>query len=62
MPPFAQAGEVGPPCVPLTDHQKDRIERNRKEALERRARLVEQQKEGGKLTSAIGLLTNLSYW
>jgi hypothetical protein len=31
----------------LTDEQKARIERNRQEALVKRARFLEQQKEGG---------------
>ncbi len=49
MPPFAQAqaGAVQPPPVTLTDEQKARIERNRQEALVKRARFLEQQKEGG---------------
>jgi hypothetical protein len=49
VPPFAQAqaGAVQPPPVTLTDEQKARIERNRQEALVKRARFLEQQKEGG---------------
>jgi hypothetical protein len=49
VPPFAQAqaGAVQPPPVTLTDEQKARIERNRQEALVKRAQSLEQQKEGG---------------